>query len=38
MTFGTDFATIFDLEYPRFGMIRVDAVDEVLRELRQSMN
>jgi len=29
---------IVDMEYPRFGMIRVDAVDQVLKELRQSMN
>ena len=29
---------IVDMEYPRFGMIRVDAVDQVLKDLRQSMN
>lgn len=29
---------IVDMEYPRFGMIRVDAVDQVLTDLRQSMN
>ena len=28
---------IVDMEYPRFGMIRVDAADQVLRDLRQSM-
>jgi prepilin signal peptidase PulO-like enzyme (type II secretory pathway) len=28
---------ILDLEYPRLGFIRVDAVDHVLQELRQSM-
>ena len=28
---------IFDLEYPRFGLIRVDADDQVLYELRESM-
>jgi hypothetical protein len=28
---------ILDLEYPRLGLIRVDAADEVLIELRQSM-
>ena len=28
---------IIDIEYPRFGFIRVDQVDEVLRELRMSM-
>jgi len=28
---------IVDIEYPRFGLIRVDAVDQVLRDLRQSM-
>lgn len=29
---------ILDMEYPRFGLIRVDAVDEVLVELRKSMD
>jgi len=29
---------ILDMEYPRFGLIRVDAFDQVLIELRQSMN
>ncbi len=28
---------IFDLEYPRAGMIRVDAADQVLIELQESM-
>jgi hypothetical protein len=28
---------IVDLEYPRFGLIRVEAFDQVLVELRQSM-
>lgn len=28
---------IVDMEYPRAGLIRVDAVDQVLRDLRQSM-
>ena len=28
---------IIDMEYPRFGLIRVDEVDEVLVRLRQSM-
>jgi hypothetical protein len=28
---------IVDIEYPRFGLIRVDAADSVLKELRQSM-
>jgi len=28
---------ILDLEYPRFGLIRVDATDQVLVDLRQSM-
>ena len=28
---------IFDLEYPRLGLIRVDAVDQVLVDLRDSM-
>jgi hypothetical protein len=26
-----------DLEYPRLGLIRVDAVDQVLADLRESM-
>jgi hypothetical protein len=29
---------IIDMEHPRFGLIRVDGVDEVLRELRKTMN
>jgi len=29
---------ILDIEYPRLGLIRVDAADEVLVELRQSMH
>jgi hypothetical protein len=29
---------ILDLEFPRFGLIRVDAMDRVLVELRESMN
>ncbi len=29
---------IVDLEFPRFGLIRVDAADELLIELRESMN
>jgi hypothetical protein len=28
---------ILDLEYPRRGLIRIDAADRVLIELRQSM-
>ena len=28
---------ILDLEYPRLGFIRVDAVNQVLVELRESM-
>ena len=28
---------IVDMEYPRFGLIRVDAFDQVLVDLRQSM-
>jgi hypothetical protein len=28
---------IVDLEYPRLGMIRVDAFDQALVEVRQSM-
>ena len=29
---------IVDIEYPRFGLIRVDAVDQILIDLRQSMS
>jgi hypothetical protein len=28
---------ILDIEYPRSGLIRVDAADQVLVELRESM-
>ena len=28
---------ILDIEYPRLGLIQVDAVDQVLVELRESM-
>ncbi len=28
---------IVDIEYPRFGLIRVDAADQVLVELRRAM-
>ena len=28
---------IIDIEYPRLGLIRVDAFDQVLVELRESM-
>ncbi len=28
---------IFDLEYPRLGLIRIDAADQILLEVRQSM-
>jgi hypothetical protein len=28
---------IFDMEYPRLGLIQVDAFDQVLIDLRQSM-
>ena len=28
---------ILDIEFPRLGLIRVDAVDQVLVELRESM-
>ena len=35
---ATTMYLIFDLEYPRLGLIRVDADDQVLVELRASMN
>jgi hypothetical protein len=28
---------ILDIEYPRLGLIRVDAIDQALVEVRQSM-
>jgi hypothetical protein len=28
---------ILDIEYPRLGLIRIDAFDQVLRDVRQSM-
>jgi CDP-diglyceride synthetase len=34
---ATTVYVIIDIEYPRLGLIRVDAIDEVLRELRASM-
>jgi hypothetical protein len=34
---ATTVYVIVDIEYPRLGFIRVDAVDQVLSELRQSM-
>ncbi len=34
---GLSVYVILDLEFPRLGLIRVDAADQVLRELRQSM-
>ena len=35
---ATTVYVILDIEYPRFGLIRVDAVDQVLVELRRSMD
>jgi hypothetical protein len=32
------FYVILDVEYPRFGLIRVDAIDQVLKDLRRSMD
>ena len=29
---------ILDIEYPRLGLVRLDAIDEVLRNVRASMN
>jgi hypothetical protein len=29
---------IIDLEYPRLGLIRVDAADQLLRDVRAGMN
>lgn len=34
---ATTMYLIFDLEYPRFGLIRVDADDQVLHDVRESM-
>ena len=35
---ATAIYVIFDLEYPRHGLIRVDAADQVLIDLRASMD
>lgn len=37
LTMATTVYLILDLEYPRMGLIRVDAADEVLIQLRESM-
>lgn len=37
MIMATTVYVILDLEFPRFGLIRVDATDRVLYELRESM-
>ena len=29
---------IFDLEYPRLGLIRIDAIDQIMVDLRATMN
>jgi hypothetical protein len=34
---ATTVYVILDLEFPRIGLIRIDAVDRVLYELRESM-
>ena len=34
---ATTVYVIFDIEFPRSGIIRLDAADQVLIELRQSM-
>ena len=31
------FLVIIDLEYPRFGLIRIDAAEQVMLELRRLM-
>jgi uncharacterized membrane protein YagU involved in acid resistance len=36
--FAITFYVILDIEYPRLGLIRVDAFDRVLIDLRNSMN
>lgn len=40
MLFGLALAVnvILDIEYPRLGLIRVDAFDQALVDLRESMN
>jgi hypothetical protein len=35
---ATTVYVILDIEYPRLGLIRVDAADEVRLELRRNMN
>ena len=38
LVMATAIFVILDLEYPRVGLIRVDDFDQVLVDLRQSMN
>jgi hypothetical protein len=38
ITMAATICLILDLEYPRLGLIRIDAMDQVLVELRQTMN
>jgi hypothetical protein len=34
---ATTVHVILDLEFPRFGLIRIDAMDQVLHDVRKSM-
>jgi hypothetical protein len=36
-TMSLTFYVVLDLEFPRLGLIRVDAADQVLIDLRKSM-
>jgi hypothetical protein len=36
-TLSITFYVILDLEYPRLGLIRVDAADQILVQLRNSL-
>jgi hypothetical protein len=38
LAIATAVYVILDLEYPRLGLIRVDAFDQALVDLRESMN
>jgi len=37
LTLSATLYVIFDLEYPRIGLIRIDSADQVLVELRNSL-
>jgi hypothetical protein len=38
LVMGVAIFVILDIEYPRLGLVRVDAFDQALTDLRESMN